>query len=898
MTPYFYIIVGLPKEPILHQANMNMLGNLAILGIATLVAMSLAWVFGNLVLINPINRLVAATQRFGMGKMDTRTNLPHSPDELGRLARSFDDMASLLETRDIERERAEEALNQAYAEMEESVQERTAELTASNSALMVEITERKRAEEALWEHFYFLQTLIDTIPNPIFYKNVEGIYLGCNKALADFLGLPKEEIIGKSVYDIYSKDLADKYSEMDAALFRQPGVQIYDFSMDHTDGTRRDINFHKATYSTADGTLAGLVGNMIDITQRKQAEEALRESEKNLRGLLDANPESLLLVDKELIVIIANQTAAQRLGKRLDELIGVRLYDLFSRDLTKRRRAYFDEAIRTGQPVQFEDIREGINFYIYAHPVLDAAGKVSRLAILGIDITERKRAENSIKENLRLRQQILDTIPSPIFYKGIDGRYQGVNQAFLQFYGKTMEQVLGKTVHEVFPKEIADKYFQVNQHHWQHPGPQIYEYHTYDAQGQRREVVAHNATFMDKNGSIAGLAGVMIDITEQKKAEEERLRFSKLESLSTLAGGIAHDFNNILTAILGNIGLAMLDGKIEDRVQERLARAEQACLRAQSLSQQLLTFAKGGAPMIKSISIAKLLKESPILALSGSKSSHEVSIPDDLWSMEADEAQINQVISNLLINADQAMPRGGIIKIKAENCLVAAESNLLVPKGKYVKFTIADQGMGIPPKHLDQIFDPYFSTKQKGNGLGLATAYSIIKNHSGHIQVESELGVGATFHIYLPATDKEVRADELETAKPTMGQGKVLVMDDEEMVREVLGGMLSRLGYEVDFASDGSQALEKFVQAQEANQAFAAVILDLTIPGGMGGKETIQGLLKIDPQVKAIVSSGYSDDPIMADFQKYGFSEVIAKPYRVAELSQILQKVILGKKAN
>ncbi|MGO9621546.1 MAG: PAS domain-containing protein [Desulfobaccales bacterium] len=635
-----------------------------------------------------------------------------------------------------------------------------------------------------------------------------------------------------------------------------------------------------------------------DILQRQQAEEALRESEKNLRGLLDANPESLLLVDKELIVITANQTAAQRLGKRLDELIGVRLYDLFSRDLAKRRRAYFDEAIRTGQPVQFEDIREGIYFYIYAHPVLDAAGKVSRLAILGIDITERKRAENSIKENLRLRQQILDTIPSPIFYKGIDGRYQGVNQAFLQFYGKTMEQVLGKTVHEVFPKEIADKYFQVNQHHWQHPGPQIYEYHTYDAQGQRREVVAHNATFMDKNGSIAGLAGVMIDITEQKKAEEERLRFSKLESLSTLAGGIAHDFNNILTAILGNIGLAMLDGKIEDRVQERLARAEQACLRAQSLSQQLLTFAKGGAPLIKSISIAKLLKESPILALSGSKSSHEVSIPDDLWSMEADEAQINQVISNLLINADQAMPRGGIIKIKAENCLVAAESNLLVPKGKYVKFTIADQGMGIPPKHLDQIFDPYFSTKQKGNGLGLATAYSIIKNHSGHIQVESELGVGATFHIYLPATDKEVRADELETAKPTMGQGKVLVMDDEEMVREVLGGMLSRLGYEVDFASDGSQALEKFVQAQEANQAFAAVILDLTIPGGMGGKETIQGLLKIDPQVKAIVSSGYSDDPIMADFQKYGFSEVIAKPYRVAELSQILQKVILGKKAN
>jgi len=635
-----------------------------------------------------------------------------------------------------------------------------------------------------------------------------------------------------------------------------------------------------------------------DILQRKQAEEALRESEKTLRGLLDANPESLLLVDKELTVITANQTTAQRLGKRLDELIGVRLYDLFSRDLSKRRRPYFDEVIRTGQPVQFEDIREGINFYIYAHPVLDAAGKVSRVAILGVDITERKRAAKSIKENLRLRQQILDTIPSPIFYKGIDGRYQGVNHSFLQFHGKTIEQVLGKTINEVFPKEIAEKYLWMDQDLFQHPGIQVYEFHSYDAQGQRREMLVHKATFLDKDGSIAGLAGIMIDITEQKKAEEERLRFSKLESLSTLAGGIAHDFNNILTAILGNIGLAMLDGKIEDRVQERLARAEQACLRAQSLAQQLLTFAKGGAPIIKSISIAKLLKESPILALSGSKSRHEVSIPDDLWSVEADEAQINQVISNLLINADQAMPRGGIIKIKAENSLVETGSNLPISKGKYVKFVIADQGIGISPKNLDQIFDPYFSTKQKGNGLGLATAYSIIKNHSGHIQVESQLDVGATFHIYLPATDKGVPAAEPETVKPTMGQGKVLVMDDEEMVREVLGGMLSRLGYEADFANDGSQAIEKFVQAKEANQAFDAVILDLTIPGGMGGKEAIQGLLKIDPQVKAIVSSGYSDDPIMADFRKYGVSEVIAKPYRVLELSKILQRVIPEKRAN
>jgi CheY-like chemotaxis protein len=280
------------------------------------------------------------------------------------------------------------------------------------------------------------------------------------------------------------------------------------------------------------------------------------------------------------------------------------------------------------------------------------------------------------------------------------------------------------------------------------------------------------------------------------------------------------------------------------------------------------------------------------LALAGSKSRCEFSIPEDLWSVEADEGQIKQVINNLLINADQAMPGGGIIKIEGGNVIVEEGSNFPFTEGRYVKLTITDQGIGIASKYLDKIFDPYFTTKPKGSGLGLATAYSIIKKHFGYIKVESQVRAGTTFHIYLPASDKEVPADDLETVKPTMGQGKVLVMDDEEMVREVLGRILSRLGYEADSASDGSQAIEKFADAKESGRPFDAVILDLTVPGGMGGKETIENLLRIDPQIKAIVSSGYSDDPVMADFQKYGFSEVIAKPYRVVALSKVLQGVI------
>jgi len=263
--------------------------------------------------------------------------------------------------------------------------------------------------------------------------------------------------------------------------------------------------------------------------------------------------------------------------------------------------------------------------------------------------------------------------------------------------------------------------------------------------------------------------------------------------------------------------------------------------------------------------------------------------------VEIDEGQISQVINNLLINADQAMPSGGGIKIEARNIAIENGSDLLLPSGKYVKMTITDQGVGIPSKYLDKIFDPYFTTKQKGSGLGLATAYSIIKNHSGYTKVASQLGVGTTFEIYLPAKDEEPPASLEEPVTPLIGKGKVLVMDDDEKVREVLGRMLSRLGYEADSASDGSQAIEKFVRAKESGQVFAAVILDLTVPGGMGGKETMENLLKIDPQVKAIVSSGYSDDPVMADFQKYGFSGVIAKPYRISELGKILHEVVMRK---
>lgn len=392
--------------------------------------------------------------------------------------------------------------------------------------------------------------------------------------------------------------------------------------------------------------------------------------------------------------------------------------------------------------------------------------------------------------------------------------------------------------------------------------------------------------------------GNFMDITERKRAEEELQKAAKQESLGILAGGVAHDFNNILTAILGNVTLAKRDAKPGGKILERLLEAEKACLRARDLTQQLMTFSKGREPVKKVASITEVIKDSASLVLRGSNVRCEFSIPDVLWLVEFDEGQISQVISNLVINADEAMPGGGVIKIGAKNTVVGTESNLPLRKGRYVEITVEDHGVGIPKEHLNKILDPYFTTKRRGSGLGLATTYSIIKNHNGHITVRSEMGVGTNFSICLPASDKliPVKKESVPDTRIT-GRGKILVMDDEEMIREMLGSILAFAGYQVELASDGAEAIERYIKAKERGEPFAAVILDLTVPGGMGGKEAIEKLLEVDPEVRTIVSSGYPNDPIVANFGEFGFKGVATKPYATKDLERTLRGILKSKKS-
>ncbi len=385
-------------------------------------------------------------------------------------------------------------------------------------------------------------------------------------------------------------------------------------------------------------------------------------------------------------------------------------------------------------------------------------------------------------------------------------------------------------------------------------------------------------------------------IRKKRRMEEELVRIQKHESVGVLADGIAHDFKNMLHTILGSVSLAKACLDPVDEAYSRLTDAGKAGIRAESLAHQLLTFAEDAVPVMRVISIAELLRESASFALRGSAVGCKLSIPDDLWAAEVDEGQISQVINNLIINADQAMPEGGVIEVSAENIIVNAESDLPLEHSEYVRISIKDQGIGIPEEHLAKIFGTYFTTKQKGHGLGLAISHFIIKSHGGHITVESQVGVGTTFYIYISACPEQVPIQEEEAEENVyMGDGKILVMDNEESIIDITCAMLNNIGYEVTAARDGTEAIMLYREGKDSGHPFDAVLMDLTIPGGMGGREAIQELIAIDPGIKAIVSSGYSNDPAMTNFESYGFSDVIAKPYGLKELSKVLHKVIMSE---
>ena len=508
---------------------------------------------------------------------------------------------------------------------------------------------------------------------------------------------------------------------------------------------------------------------------------------------------------------------------------------------------------------------------------------------------ERKRAEEALRDSEERYRAIVENSYDLIFEITPKGVLLYMSPNCLEVLGYTVNELSGRNFFDlIHPDERVSLATELQQKMTDfQPGEMVCRLQ--HKGGEWRWFESHTRPFRTSTGDLVGVVDAR-DITERRRMEEERLRATKLESVGVLAGGIAHDFNNILTAVFANIGLARMlttkqHQKSERTIVERLVAAEKACLRARDLTKQLLTFAKGGAPVKNTASMSQLITDTVEFALRGSAVRCELKLANDMWPVEVDEGQMSQVIQNLVINADQAMPEGGVIHVQAENTNIDRTQGTPLKEGRFVKVTIADQGVGIPQEHLSKIFDPYFTTKQKGSGLGLATTYSIMKRHDGHITVHSDVGIGTTFVLYLPAvTSDQWESQEVEE-ELVIGSGRILVMDDEVEIREVLGEMLTNLGYEADFTNEGKDAITKYKTALDDGHPYRAAIVDLTIPGGMGGKETVRRLQAVDPQVIALVSSGYSNDPVMANPEYFGFKGIIAKPYNLSDLSKVLSRV-------
>ena len=510
---------------------------------------------------------------------------------------------------------------------------------------------------------------------------------------------------------------------------------------------------------------------------------------------------------------------------------------------------------------------------------------------LAREIEEHKQTELANARLLLQQCAILDNLPMMAWLKDSESHLEMVNEQYAKTCGHAVDYCIGKTDLELFPPEMARRFMADDREVCVTGQKKHLEEQIATPDGTKWHLTYKTPLF-DELGKVTGTTGIALDISDLKEHEKEELKVQKLESLGVLAGGIAHDFNNILTGIMGNISLAKMFIDDTHKSYNALVGAEKASMRATELARQLLTFARGGEPVKKVVSLRHLVNETVSLVLHGSNVRGIVDIPDSIHAIEADEGQISQAFHNIIINATQAMPGGGVLTVSARNETLVGKNSTALPPGTYACLTFTDEGCGISDADLKKIFDPYFTTKVNGNGLGLASTHSIIIKHGGHIDVSSVADKGSTFTIHLPSIGETISKCQTESVTQTSkdhGGGSILVMDDEEMIRQLAGGMLEEIGYQVTTCDKGSEAIRLYKAAKESGTPFSAVIMDLTIPGGMGGKETAEEILAIDPAACLIVSSGYSNDPIMSDYRTYGFTGAIAKPYRIDELAEVLR---------
>ncbi len=818
-----------------------------------------------------------------------------------------------------ERTKAEQELQEAHNALEQRVESRTVQLSTANERLQMEIFEREKIEEALREsEERYRQAFNGNLSVQYLYDAGNGLIVDANEAACHYYGYSHEEITALKIFDL-SASSEDQTCERIAGILSGRCFRT-ELRQRLSTGETRDVEVYSGRITVGGRTFVHSI--IHDISDRKRFETALHQSEERFRTAAECASD--LIYEWDL------RTNFLEWFGCVDELLGYaqgefpRTLDAWEGALHSddhdRVMAEVEQHLKTRMPfcMEYRIVRKNgaILYWTDCRKILrDEKGRYSKWIGVTTDITSRKKVEEELQAARQQYMDIIEFLPDATFVIDRESKVIAWNRAIEEMTGLPKQDILGRgrfaysvpfygklrpvLIDKVLQPDIDTGIYydllvrKADALYTEVFTPELYE-------GKGAYVWANASPLFDAKGNLIGAIQSIRDVTDRKKMEEELLRARKLESVGILAGGIAHDFNNLLGIILGNISLAQANPKPGGYLSKLLKATEKACYRAKNLTQQLLTFSHGGEPLRRPEFIQEIVKEAANMALAGSAVEWVFHTNEDPWPVDCDSGQIHQVVTNLMINAKEAMPQGGIVDISLVNEEIGPEKIAPLKKGNYVRLSVRDLGMGIPADLVPKIFDPYFSTKQrgtqKGMGLGLSTVYSIIKKHGGYIAVESEVAAGTVFHIYLPASDGKPCQPPHEETVPepcqSIVEAKVLLMDDEEPIRNMTGEMLCHLGCEAAFARDGSEAIKKFLRAKQSGRPFDLVILDLTVRAGMGGGKAIEELLKIDPSLKAIASSGYSTDPVMSNFRQYGFSGILVKPYNVTDLSVAIRTAV------